>query len=105
MVLLHRRGHFRLDARSRRVVPRIVIASAIMGVLLWGMDEACASLYAGAFIERTLALIVVVSVAVVAFFILALVFGAVDWREIKQRLAFAATVIGLDLDPAASARR
>ncbi len=89
MVLLHRRGHFRLDARSRRVVPRIVAASAIMGALLWGMDEACASLYAGAFIERTLTLTVVISVAVMAFFILALLFGAADWREIKQRLALA----------------
>ncbi|HEX4192076.1 MAG TPA: murein biosynthesis integral membrane protein MurJ, partial [Stellaceae bacterium] len=39
MVLLHRRGHFTLDARSRRIVPRIIAASAGMGVLLWLMDR------------------------------------------------------------------
>ncbi|HEY3917404.1 MAG TPA: murein biosynthesis integral membrane protein MurJ [Stellaceae bacterium] len=89
MVLLHRRGHFTLDARSRRVVPRIIAAAAGMGLLLWLMDDLCATLYAGAFIERTLALTVVIGAAAVAFFFLALVFGAVEWREIKQRIAFA----------------
>jgi peptidoglycan biosynthesis protein MviN/MurJ (putative lipid II flippase) len=78
-----------LDARSRRVVPRIIAASAAMGLLLWLMDEACASLYAGAFVQRTLALTVVITVAVAVFFILALLFGAAEWREIKQRFALA----------------
>ena len=87
MVLLHRRGHFTLDARSRRILPRIVAASACMGVLLWLMNELAAPLYAGAFIARSAALIVVITIAVVAFFILALVFGAADWREIKRRLS------------------
>jgi putative peptidoglycan lipid II flippase len=88
MVMLHHRGHFMLDARSRRVVPRIVAASAGMGVLLWAMNEACAALYAGAFVERTLALTVVIGVAVVAYFVLALLLGAAEWREIKRRFAF-----------------
>jgi putative peptidoglycan lipid II flippase len=87
MALLHRRGHFRLDARSRRVVPRIVAASAGMGVLLWLLNEACAPLYAGPFIARTLALTMVIGAAVVAFFVLALLFGAAEWREIKRRFA------------------
>jgi putative peptidoglycan lipid II flippase len=87
MALLHRRGHFRLDARSRRVVPRIVAASAGMGVLLWLLNEACAPLYAGPFIARTLALTMVIGAAVVAFFVLALLFRAAEWREIKQRFA------------------
>jgi putative peptidoglycan lipid II flippase len=87
MVMLHRRGHFTLDARSRRVVPRILAAAAGMGALLWAMNVACASLYAGAFVERTLALMVVIAIAVAAFFVLALLFGAAEWREIKQRFA------------------
>jgi len=87
MVLLHRRGHFTLDKRSRRIVPRIIAASGGMGVLLWLMNELAAPLYAGAFIARSAALIVVIAIAVVAFFLLALVFGAADWREIKQRFA------------------
>jgi putative peptidoglycan lipid II flippase len=87
MVLLHRRGHFTLDARSRRIVPRIVAASIGMGVLLWLMDELAAPLYAGAFVARTTALMLVITVAVAAFFVLALAFGAADWREIQQRFA------------------
>ena len=87
MVLLHRRGHFTLDVRSRRVVPRIIAASAGMGVLLWLMDELAAPLYAGAFIARSTALLIVITIAVAAFFALALVFGAVGWREIKRRAA------------------
>ena len=87
MVLLHHRGHFTLDARSRRLLPRIVGASAAMGVLLWLMNELAAPLYEGAFIARSTALIVVIAIAVLAFFILALVLGAADWREIRQRFA------------------
>jgi putative peptidoglycan lipid II flippase len=87
MVLLHRRGHFSLDARSRRAVPRIFAASAGMGVLLWLMDTLSAPLYAGPFVARSSALVAVIAVAVTAFFILALLFGAADWREIRQRFA------------------
>ncbi|HLI21544.1 MAG TPA: murein biosynthesis integral membrane protein MurJ [Stellaceae bacterium] len=89
MVLLHRRGHFTLDARSKRVMPRILAASLGMGALLWAMNLACAPLYAGAFVARTLALTVVIAVAVAAYFILAMLFGAKEWREIKQRFAVA----------------
>ena len=87
MVLLHRRGHFTLDARSRRIVPRIIAASAGMGVLLWLLNELAVPLYAATFVARSAALIVVIAIAVVAFFVLALVFGAADWREITQRLS------------------
>ena len=87
MVLLHRRGHFTLDARSRRIVPRIIAASAGMGVLLWLLNELAAPLYAATFVARSAALIVVIAIAVVAFFVLALLFGAADWREITQRLS------------------
>jgi putative peptidoglycan lipid II flippase len=85
MVLLHRRGHFRLDARSRRIVPRIIAASLGMGVLLWLMNELAAPLYASAFIVRSTALLTVIAIAIAAFFVLAVILGAADWREIKQR--------------------
>jgi putative peptidoglycan lipid II flippase len=85
MVLLHRRGHFTLDARSRRIVPRIAVASLGMGVLLWLMNELAAPLYASAFITRSTALLIVIAIAIAAFFVLAVLFGAADWREIKQR--------------------
>jgi hypothetical protein len=56
-------------------------------VLLWLMNELAAPFYTGAFIVRTAALTLVVAIAVTAFFVLALVFGAADWREIKSRLS------------------
>jgi hypothetical protein len=59
-------------------------------VLLWLMNEAAAPLYAGAFIARSAALVIVIGIAVAAFFILALVFRAADWREIRQRFALLA---------------
>ncbi len=86
MVLLHRRGHFTLDARSRRVVPRIVAASAGMGLLLWAMDRWSAPLFAGEFLVRTATLAAVIGIASAAFFALAILFGAVQWREIKEKL-------------------
>jgi hypothetical protein len=58
-----------------------------MGVLLWLLNELAAPLYAATFVARSTALILVIGIAVVAFFILALVFGAADWREIKQRFS------------------
>ncbi len=87
MVLLHRRGHFMLDARSRRAVPRIALAALGMGLILWLMDAWSAPLFADAFVKRTLALIVVIGLGSAAFAVLALLFGAVDWREIKAKLA------------------
>ena len=68
-------------------LPGLIAASVVMGVLLWGMDVAAAPLYAGPFITRSAALIIIIGIAVVAFFVMALVFGAADWREVKQRAA------------------
>ena len=87
MVLLHRRGHFTLDERSRRVVPRILAAALGMGVGLWALDQWCAPLFASAFFIRTLALAVVVGLGLALFGVLALLFGAARWREIKERFA------------------
>lgn len=89
IAMLHRRGHFKLDARSRRVLPRILAASAGMGALLWFMDHACARFFGGAFVERTLTLMAVIAVAIAAYFALALLFGAAEWGEIKRRLVLA----------------
>lgn len=87
MLLLHQRGHFRLDARSRRVVPRILAAALGMGLVLWALDTACAPLFAASFVTRTLALAVVIGLGGVAFTVLALLLGAMQWRDIKQQLA------------------
>ncbi len=87
MILLHRRGHFRLDARSRRVVPRILAAALGMGLVLWALDEACAPLFAASVVTRTVALAVVIGLGGAVFAVLALLLGAAQWRDLKRRLA------------------
>lgn len=86
MVVLHRRRHLTLDARSRRAVPRIAAAAMGMGLVLWLLDRACEPLFAGPFVTRTAALAVVIALGGVAYGVLALVSGAAPWREIKARL-------------------
>ena len=86
MAVLHRRGHFRLDARSKRAIPRIAMATAIMGVVLWLLDEACRNFYAGHFLIRSATLIAVIALGALVFFAAALALGAVSRHEIKQRL-------------------
>ncbi|HKT16902.1 MAG TPA: murein biosynthesis integral membrane protein MurJ [Stellaceae bacterium] len=87
IVVLHRRRHFTLDARSRRALPRILAAALGMGLVLWALDEACAPFFAGRFLERTVALAVVIALGVAAYGVLALVAGAAQWREVKARFA------------------
>jgi putative peptidoglycan lipid II flippase len=87
MVLLHRRGHFTLDARSRLVLPRVVGASVGMGMVLWALSVWSAPLFAAGFVTRTAALVGVIGVGVAAYAAMALLFGAAEWREIKGRLA------------------
>jgi putative peptidoglycan lipid II flippase len=38
-VILHRRGHFALDAAARQRIPRILAAAAIMAFALWGTQR------------------------------------------------------------------
>ena len=87
MVVLHRRRHFTLDARSRRAVPRILAAAIGMGLVLWLLDGVCVPLFAGPFVTRTVALAVVIALGGIAYGVLALASGAAPWREIKARLA------------------
>jgi len=37
-VILHRRGHFALDAPAKRRVPRILLAGALMAAAIWGAE-------------------------------------------------------------------
>ncbi len=39
VVLLRRRGHFALDERARRRVPRMLLAGAIMAASIWGAEH------------------------------------------------------------------
>ena len=70
---------------------RVVVARTFATPIWQGLDSLvsaigeAAPLYAGPFVARSTALIIVIGIAIAAFFILAVLFGAADWREIKQR--------------------
>jgi putative peptidoglycan lipid II flippase len=99
MIVLHRRGQFRLDERSKRVIPRILAAALGMGVVLWGLDRACAPFFAGPFVTRTLALALVIGFGAAVFALLAVLLGATQWREVRERLALTGRPRGGDKSP------
>lgn len=85
MILLMRRGHFVLDARSRRNLPRVFAAALGMGALLWGLERVLAPGLAGGLPVRLAALVALVGGGLAGFAGLALLLGAADWRELKRR--------------------
>jgi len=84
--MLIRRGHFVLDSRARRSIPRIAAAALGMGVLLLLLESALTAPLAGRFPERLTALVILVAVGLASFAALALLAGAADWREVLRRL-------------------
>jgi putative peptidoglycan lipid II flippase len=78
LLVLQRRGHFAVDARLRRSLPRIAFAALGMGVLLAALDR---------LLPRSLAgLVLLVGSGLLGFAALALATGAVDWRLLRERL-------------------
>jgi putative peptidoglycan lipid II flippase len=86
ILLLHRRGHFALDKRSRRRLPRIALAALGMGVLVFALESALAHALAGALLIRLVALAVLVGGGLLGFAVLTLLTGATSWRELNGRL-------------------
>ena len=87
--VLHRRGHFARDALLSRRVPRMLAASAAMGLVLWGMRG---TMYAaldtgGGNGLRWLGLAVLVGGGLAAYGAAGQALGAFDVREIIGRLA------------------
>ncbi|WGF88805.1 murein biosynthesis integral membrane protein MurJ [Marinivivus vitaminiproducens] len=75
-VVLARRGHLVIDARLRRRLPRILLAGAIMGLGLWGLDAALAAL------PPIASLIVLVAAGFTGFVAVVHVTGGADLREV-----------------------
>jgi putative peptidoglycan lipid II flippase len=84
--ILHRRGHFAFDARSRRVLPRILGATIGMGAVLAVLLSLLEAPLAGNFSHRLLALAALVAAGLASFAALAFLTGAADWREVSRRL-------------------
>jgi putative peptidoglycan lipid II flippase len=85
-VLLCRHGHFRLDRRAARAIPRIAAATAGMALVLWGLRDLLAPAIAGPPAMRLAALAALVAAGLLSFALLGLAFGVADWRELRTRL-------------------
>lgn len=82
-VVLHRRGHFIIDARLRQRVPRIVLSTlGMMGLLEIGRQELSLYLKGGSF-EQWAALGALVGLGVVSFFAFAHLLRAAGLKDLK----------------------
>ena len=85
--ILRARGTFHLDARLRSRLPRIALASALLGGALWWMRPAATARLSGPLLEDYLWLLVVSAAGALAFVVLAFALGAVKRSELKAVLA------------------
>lgn len=70
----------RTDARLLRRAPRILIASLLMGALLWGSESALSPVFA---LSRGLGTLLLVAIGIVGYFTIAHLIGAVRMAELK----------------------
>lgn len=84
---LRKRGHLVLDARLKRRLPRMVLASLVMTLGLWLGAEALAAPLAGALMARIAALALLVAGGMALFAAAAQVLGATRLGEFKRLLA------------------
>jgi putative peptidoglycan lipid II flippase len=84
-VTLGRYGHFAADERLRRRLPRIIAASLVMGAVLLGGLHFTAGIFADShpLWRRALVLLGLVASGGVAYFLLAHLFGAMKFSELK----------------------
>src|SRR5258708_5227407 len=86
LVLLERRGHFRLDRRARSKLPRIVVAAIGMGAIVLALRLVLAPALVGPLMLRLAALSALIAAGVIVFAVLALALGVTGWRELRGQL-------------------
>lgn len=83
---LNQMGGIQLDERTKKRLPRIVLASVLMGVVLIILAKLAAPLFAGGFIIKTAALIVLVGVGTLAYAGFVLLVKAASLKDIGAAL-------------------
>ena len=81
---LRRRGHVALDARLRRRLPRILLASLVMGVLLWAGQGWLTGWFDGGLALQVAALAILVGAGLAAYGGLALLLGAMTPADLRS---------------------
>jgi putative peptidoglycan lipid II flippase len=83
--MLRRRGYFAPDAQLKRRLPRMALATLIMGLALWGLMHALEPwLVGGSGSTRLLAFVVLVVAGLVLYGLAALLTGAADLKEARR---------------------
>lgn len=85
-LVLHRRGHFKMDARLCRRLPRLLLATAGMAAALWAGKVWLDPYFAEAELIRVAALTALIVGGAAVFAILALLFGAVRRSDLRDAL-------------------
>jgi putative peptidoglycan lipid II flippase len=80
---LRKRGHFEADARLRRRVPRLVIASLLMGAALFWVAPAIDPYLTGSILHRGAGLIALVTAGVVVYAVACFLTGAFVLDDLK----------------------
>ena len=89
---LRARGLLRLDARLIRTVPRILLASAIMAAVIWGLAHLMPGLMAtllpmvATSLRTMIGMLVVVGAGMAVFGVASLALGAVKLSELAEAL-------------------
>jgi putative peptidoglycan lipid II flippase len=86
LVLLRRHGHFRLDRRARRRIPRIAAAALAMAGIVLGLRALLEPALAGGAVARFGVLALLIAVGILAFGGLVLALGGADWRDLRGQL-------------------
>jgi putative peptidoglycan lipid II flippase len=86
---LARKGHFVADARLKRTLPRIVVSSAVMGVVLWGVATALEGKFKPPTpeLERAVALIVLCGAGFLTYAVAVFATGALDRKQLRRFLS------------------
>lgn len=84
--ILHRRGHFTVDARLRRVLPRAAGASLFMAGLLWLAGPVLMRIPVHGFVERGAVLGLLVGGGAAVYFAAAFLLRAIDPGELRNQL-------------------
>src|SRR5438067_1748042 len=85
LVLLERRGHFRLDQRARSKLPRIAVAALGMGAVVLALRLMLAPALVGPLMLRLATLSALIAAGAFVFGGLALGLGIADWRELRAQ--------------------
>ncbi len=80
---LHRRKQLVLDQRLSKRWPRIVLASLLMGIILYFGSQASAPWFKGGEVSRSVTLLILVCFGVAVYSLIAQFLGATNWRDLK----------------------